>query len=282
MSPSEDILYGVEGGIALITLNRPDRLNAWTPAMHASVKRAMIAASKDDAVRVIVVTGAGRGFCAGADMAGLQQIQPGKWNERPMARGDDDVAVDPRPGLGPDVRQEYTGRFGYIMSIQKPVIAAINGACAGIGLAFVLYCDMRFASSAAVFTTSFAQRGLVAEHGMSWLLPRIVGTSQALDLLFSARRVKADEAERLGLVSRTFPAESFMDEVRAYAGHLALNVSPRSMAVMKAQVWKGLFQDLNEAVRVGDEEMQKSFGADDFREGVAHFLEKRPARFTGR
>ena len=282
MSSSEDILYGVEGGVALITLNRPDRLNAWTPAMQASVKRAMIAASKDDAVRVIVVTGAGRGFCAGADMAGLQQIQPVKWDERPMARGDDDVPVDPRPGLGPDVSQEYAGRFGYIMSIQKPVIAAINGACAGIGLAFSLYCDMRFASSAAIFTTSFSQRGLIAEHGMSWLLPRIVGTSQALDLLFSARRVKADEAERLGLVSRTFPAESFMDEVRAYTEHLALNVSPRSMAVMKAQVWKGLFQDLNDAVRVGDEEMQKSFGSHDFKEGVAHFLEKRPARFTGK
>lgn len=281
MSAYEDILYGVESGVATITLNRPDRLNAWTPAMQASVKRAMVAASKDDAVRVIVITGAGRGFCAGADMAGLQQIEPGSWNDRPLARSDDDVALDPRPRLGPDVSGHYAGRFGYIMSIQKPVIAAINGACAGIGLAFALYCDLRFASAAAVFTTSFAQRGLIAEHGMSWLLPRIVGTSQALDLLFSARRVKADEAAQLGLVSRAFPAESFGDEMKAYTNHLALNVSPRSMAVMKAQVWKGLFQDLNEAVRVGDEEMQKSFGSQDFKEGVAHFVEKRAARFTG-
>lgn len=281
MSAYEDILYGVEDGVATITLNRPDRLNAWTPAMQASVKRAMVAASKDDAVRVIVITGAGRGFCAGADMASLQQIEPGSWNDRPLARSDDDVALDPRPGLGPDVSGHYAGRFGYIMSIRKPVIAAINGACAGIGLAFALYCDLRFASSAAVFTTSFAQRGLIAEHGMSWLLPRIVGTSQALDLLFSARRVKADEAAQMGLVSRTFPAESFGDEMKAYTNHLAVNVSPRSMAVMKAQVWKGLFQDLNEAVRVGDEEMQKSFGSQDFKEGVAHFVEKRAARFTG-
>lgn len=281
MSAYEDILYTIEDRVAVITLNRPDRLNAWTPAMQASVKRAMVAASKDDNVRVIVVTGAGRGFCAGADMAGLQQIQPANWDERPLARGDDDVAVDPKPGLGPDVRKEYAGRFGYIMSIKKPVIAAINGACAGIGFAFTLYCDMRFASSGAVFTTSFAQRGLIAEHGTSWLLPRIIGTSQALDLLFSARRVKADEAERLGLVSRTFEAAAFMDEVRAYTKHLAENVSPRSMAVMKAQVWKGVFQDLNEAVRVGDEEMQKSFGTKDFKEGVAHFVEKRAARFTG-
>lgn len=282
MSTYEDILFSVDDGIALITLNRPDRLNAWTPAMQASIKRAMVDASRDERVRAIVVTGAGRGFCAGADMAGLQQIQPGKWDDRPLARGDSDVAVEPKPGLGPDVTREYAGRFGYLMSIQKPVIAAINGACAGIGLAFTLYCDMRFASSAAVFTTSFAQRGLIAEHGMSWLLPRIVGTSQALDLLFSARRVQADEAERLGLVSRTFPAERFMEEVRTYARHLAANVSPRSTAVMKAQVWKGLFQDLNEAVRIGDEEMQKSFGTEDFKEGVAHFVEKRPAKFTGR
>lgn len=282
MSAYTDILYSVEDRVAFITLNRPDRLNAWTPAMQASVKKAMVAASKDDSVRVIVVTGAGKGFCAGADMAGLQQIQPAKWDDRPLARGDDDVAVEPKPGLGPDVSREYAGRFGYVMSIQKPVIAAINGACAGIGLAFTLYCDMRFAATSAVFTTAFAQRGLIAEHGTSWLLPRIVGTSQALDLLFTARRVKGDEAERLGLVSRAFPAETFMDEVRAYAKHLAYNVSPRSAAVMKAQVWKGLFQDLNEAVRVGDEEMQKSFGTQDFKEGVAHFVEKRSANFTGR
>ncbi|MEQ1753445.1 MAG: enoyl-CoA hydratase [Micropepsaceae bacterium] len=282
MSTYEDILFSVEDGIALITLNRPDRLNAWTAAMQASVKRAMVDASRDDRVRAIVVTGAGRGFCAGADMAGLQQIQPGKWNERSLAKADESVQVDPRPDLGPDVSREYAGRFGYIMSIRKPVIAAINGACAGIGLVFTLYCDMRFAASSAVFTTSFAQRGLIAEHGISWLLPRIVGTSSALDLLFSARKVKADEAERLGLVNRTFAADTFMDEVRAYAKHLVQNVSPRATAIMKAQVWKSLFQDLNEAIRIGDEEMQKSFGTEDFKEGVAHFVEKRPAKFTGR
>jgi len=282
MSAYEDILYSVEDRVAVITLNRPDRLNAWTPAMQASVKRAMVAASKDDNVRAIIVTGAGRGFCAGADMAGLQQIQPGKWDERPLAKPDETIVVDPRPDLGPDVSREYAGRFGYIMSIKKPVIAAINGACAGIGLVFTLYCDMRLASSAAVFTTSFAQRGLIAEHGISWLLPRIVGTSNALDLLFSARKVKAEEAERLGLVNRTIAADSFLQEVKAYTKHLADNVSPRATAIMKAQVWKSLFQDLNEAIRIGDEEMQKSFGTEDFKEGVAHFVEKRPAKFTGR
>lgn len=282
MAAYDDILYAVEDGVAWITLNRPDRLNAWTPAMQASVKRAMVDSASDDRVRAIVVTGAGRGFCAGADMAGLKQIRPDNWEARELANADKDVRVNPRPDLGPDLSAEYTGRFGYIMSVKKPVIAAINGPCAGIGLVFTLFCDMRMASSSAVFTTSFAQRGLIAEHGISWLLPRIVGVPHALDLLFSARKVGATEAERMGLVNRTIPHETFMAEVRSYAHHLAHGVSPRATAVMKAQVWKSLYQGLAEAIQVGDEEMQKSFGTEDFREGVAHFMEKRPPKFTGR
>lgn len=282
MAAYDDILYAVEDGVAWITLNRPDRLNAWTPAMQASVKRAMVDSASDDRVRAIVVTGAGRGFCAGADMAGLQQIRPDNWEARELANADKDVQVDPRPDLGPDLSAEYTGRFGYIMSVKKPVIAAINGPCAGIGLVFTLFCDMRMASSSAVFTTSFAQRGLIAEHGISWLLPRIVGVPHALDLLFSARKVGAAEAERMGLVNRAIPHESFVEEVRVYARHLAHGVSPRATAVMKAQVWKSLYQGIAEAIQVGDEEMQKSFGTEDFREGVAHFMEKRAPKFTGR
>lgn len=282
MAAYEDILYAVEDGVAWITLNRPDRLNAWTPAMQASVKRAMVDSAGDDRVRAIVVTGAGRGFCAGADMAGLQQIRPDNWEARELANADKDVRIDPRPDLGPDLTAEYTGRFGYIMSVKKPVIAAINGPCAGIGMVFTLFCDMRMASSSAVFTTAFAQRGLIAEHGISWLLPRIVGVPHALDLLFSARKVGAAEAERMGLVNRTIPHETFMEEVRTYVRHLAHGVSPRATAVMKAQVWKALYQGLGEAIQVGDEEMQKSFGTEDFREGVAHFMEKRPPKFTGR
>jgi enoyl-CoA hydratase/carnithine racemase len=281
MSTYEDILYDVKDGIALVTLNRPDKLNAWTAAMQASVKRAVVDAANDDNVRVIVITGAGRGFCAGADMGGLQKIEAGRWNERELARGDNSIEV-PHANLGPDVSEHYTGRFGYLMSIGKPVIAAINGPCAGIGLVFTLYCDMRFAALEAEFTTSFAQRGLIAEHGISWLLPRLVGTGHALDLLFSARKVSAEEAVRIGLVNRVFPQENFATNVLGYAKHLATTVSPRSMAVMKAQVWKGLFQNLTDAIAVGDAEMQKSFATDDFKEGVAHFVEKRPARFTGR
>ncbi len=278
----EDILYDVKDRVATITLNRPDKLNAWTAAMQASIKRALVDASKDDNVRVIVITGAGRGFCAGADMGGLQKIEASNWNERELARADASITVDPRPDLGPDVSHEYTGRFGYLMSIKKPIIAAINGPCAGIGLVFTLFCDMRFAGSDAKFTTAFAQRGLIAEHGISWLLPRLTGTAHALDILFSARKFGADEAERIGLVNRTFAQDQFMPNVLAYARMLADTVSPRSMAVMKAQIWKSLFQNLTEAVAVGDAEMQKSFATADFKEGVAHFVEKRPAKFTGR
>lgn len=281
MTAYPDILYEVKDRIALITLNRPDKLNAWTAAMQASIKRAIVDAAGDDQVRVIVMTGAGRGFCAGADMGGLQQIRPDKWNERELARGDNEVEPPPS-SLGPDVSAHYGGRFGYLMSIRKPVIAAINGPCAGIGLVFTLYCDLRFAASEAKFTTAFAQRGLIAEHGISWLLPRITGTAHALDILFSARKFTAVEAERIGLVNRVFPQENFLPLVMDYARSLATTVSPRSMAVMKVQVWKALFQDLNDAVAVGDAEMQKSFATEDFKEGVAHFVEKRSARFTGR
>jgi enoyl-CoA hydratase/carnithine racemase len=281
MSAYEDILYEVKDRVALITLNRPDKLNAWTAPMQASVKRAIVDAAKDDNVRVIVVTGAGRGFCAGADMGNLQQIKPGKWDERELARADNDVEA-PKSNLGPDVSAHYGGRFGSLMSIRKPIIAAINGPCAGIGLVFTLYCDLRFAASEAKFTTAFAQRGLIAEHGISWLLPRITGTSNALDILFSARKFTAEEAGRINLVNRVISQENFLPTVIDYARMLADTVSPRSMAVMKAQIWKALYQDLNDAIAIGDAEMQKSFSTEDFKEGVAHFVEKRTARFTGR
>jgi enoyl-CoA hydratase/carnithine racemase len=276
----EDILYSTSDGIATITLNRPDKLNAWTAAMQSSVKGAIALAANDDGVRVIVVTGAGRGFCAGADMSGLQKIDATNWDERALARGDREIHLNTQ--LGPDVSAHYGGRFGYLMSIPKPIVAAINGPCAGIGLVFALYCDLRFAASQAKFTTSFAQRGLIAEHGISWLLPRLIGVAHAMDILFTARKFGADEADRIGLVNRTFPQDIFMASVNEYARQLVTTVSPRSLAVMKAQIWKTLYQDLNDAIAVGDAEMQKSFATEDFKEGVAHFVEKRPPRFTGR
>ncbi|MFZ2467203.1 MAG: enoyl-CoA hydratase [Parvibaculum sedimenti] len=278
----EDLTYEVKGRVALLTLDRPDKLNAWTAAMEKSLKQALAAAVADDNVRVIVVTGAGRGFCAGADMGLLQSIKADNWEERELAQAAREEEVDFASGLGPDVSPHYGGRFGYLMQVKKPIIAAINGPAAGLGLVVALYADMRFAGSDAKFTTAFAQRGLIAEHGISWLLPRLVGPAHALDLLLSARKVTADEAERMGLVNKVFEQGNFMGAVMDYARALAETVSPRSMGVMKAQVWKSLFQDFNEALAVGDSEMQKSFATADFKEGVAHFVEKRKANFTGR
>ena len=275
MSAYEDLMVETKDGVAVISLNRPAALNAYTAAMGLSLKRAVAAAAGDAAVRVIVLTGAGRGFCAGADMNLLQKITPGGRPAQP------DFQHDFYSGLGPDVGPHYGGRFGYLLQARKPVIAAINGPAAGLGLVLALYADIRFAGSEAKLTTSFAQRGLIAEHGISWLLPRLIGPAQALDLLFSARKLGAEEAARMGLVNQVFPQATFMQDVLAYARNLAQTVSPRSTAVMKAQIWKSLCQEFNEALALADSEMQKSFASADFKEGVAHFMEKRAAAFTG-
>lgn len=278
-----DVLVQVQDRVAVLTLNRPEALNAYTPELGAQLKQAVLDANADPAVRVIVITGAGRGFCAGADMKVLQGITSGAGGEtRSRERaGETDPQNDPdlAAGLGPSTRMHYSRRYGYLIQSRKPVIAAINGPAAGLGFVIALYADLRFAAASAKFTTSFAARGLIAEHGISWLLPRLVGQAHALDLLLSARKVDAAEAERIGLVNRTFPDATFMQDVMAYARGMADTVSPRSMAVMKAQVWKSAYQGFDEAVVTADQEMLRSFEAPDFKEGVAHFLEKRAPRF---
>jgi len=195
VSEYPDVLYEVKNRIATITLNRHDRLNAYTDRMAQSIRLAIADAAKDTSVRVIVLTGAGRGFCAGADMDVLQGVQTAG-GERRAPRADDDVGDAFHSGLGPSLDTEFADmrRFSYFMRTKKPIIAAINGPIAGIGLVMALYADMRFVSDKAVLTTSFAQRGLIAEHGISWLLPRLVGPAHALDLLLSARKVSPLEA----------------------------------------------------------------------------------------
>jgi len=271
MSQAE-VLTAVAGGVATVTLNRPEKLNAWTAQMEGEVKKAMEAAEADAAVRAIVLTGAGRGFCAGADMNLLQNIQTGTST----------ATADWQRPHRMEVRADWQIRYGYFPSLTKPVIGAINGACAGLGFVIALYCDVRFASDTAMFTTAFAKRGLIAEHGCSWLLPRLVGHSRALDLLLSARRVAADEALRIGLVDRVCAAEQLMPEALAYAGMLATEVSPRSMAVIKKQLYEVPFQTMAEATATANAEMRLSFKSADFKEGVAHFVEKRKPKFTGK
>ena len=267
-------------GVTTITLNRPDRLNAWTATMAFEVSSAIEAAGNDQECRCIVVTGAGRGFCAGADISDLQDIESadGTRNEG-RSSGQPQVSFEAAPG--PDLGSRYPGRFGYMYACPKPIIAAINGPCAGIGLIFALYCDLRYCASEAKFTTAFSQRGLIAEHGLSWLLPRLIGEAHALDLLFTARKFLGDEAERIGLVNRAIPGEDLRTEVSSVASHLAKSVSPRSVAVMKRQVRAAYDQSFAEALSVADAEMAASFGTRDFSEGVASFAERRTPQFTG-
>ena len=274
-----DIRYRVQDHVATLTLDRPAKLNAWTPAMEKSVARALQHAAQDAAVRVIVLTGAGRGFCAGADMQRLQgatEVTPSDLPQPTAAEAGRLTAVEES-----ELAANYRGRFGYLLAIPKPIIAAINGPCAGIGLVLSLFCDLRFARTDAKLTTAFAQRGLIAEHGIAWILPRLIGPAHALDLLLSARPFSGSDAERLGLVNRAFAPESFEAEVQAYVQRLSREVSPRSLGIMKTQIWKALFQRFDESTELADREMLESFKSADFKEGVAHFVEKRAPRFTG-
>ena len=271
----ETVLYDVADRVCTITLNRPERLNAWTKQMHVDLKDAMHTAGADPGVRAIILTGAGRGFCAGADMGGLQAISAGS--------GTADRSTDVKDTLpGGSTLAEFRMTYSYFPAIPKFIIAAINGPAAGLGFVIPLYADLRFSAESAVFTTSFAQRGLIAEHGVSWLLPRLVGLPNALDLLCSARKFRAPEALSLGLVNRVIADDKLMAETRAYATLLANTVSPRSVAVMKRQLWESSFQTLGEATTQANHEMALSFATADFKEGLAHYLEKRAARFTGK
>lgn len=269
----EQILYGVEDRVATVTLNRPERLNAWTDRMGMEVKHAIAAAEADHGVAVILLTGAGRGFCSGADLTTLKSISDGEAKGRQVAE-----EFDADPG---DVEMEdgFRETYTYLMSVRKPVIAAINGACAGMAVPISLACDLRFASEKAVFTTAFSQRGLVAEWGISWLLPRLVGPANALDLLFSARKVSAEEAYRIGLVNRVVPADALLSFAMDYARDLIANCSPASMQIMKRQVYEALQEPLGAAHDKAVRLMLESFMKPDFKEGVNAFLEKRPPEF---
>jgi enoyl-CoA hydratase/carnithine racemase len=279
--PTQETLYNVANRVATITLNRPDKLNAWTALMESEVRSHMEDAEQDDEVRVIVLTGAGRGFCAGADMSLLSAVAERGLDYRDLDdRGREPVLRDGamREGVPPDFQKKYS----YFLAIGKPVIAAINGPVVGLGLVITLYCDLRLASDAARFSTIFARRGLIAEYGMAWMLPRIVGIANALDLLFSARTIDATEALRVGLVNRVFPQDTFLEKAQEYAHEVASTVSPRSLRIIKRQVYEAMSQPLAEAFDISVREMMACFRTEDFKEGVAHFVEKRPAAFTGK
>lgn len=248
------------GAVLLLTLNRPERLNAWTDALERRYYELLDSAEADREVRAIVVTGAGRGFCAGADMQDLQEAATGAVDtERPERE---------RP------------RF-YPMTVRKPLIAAINGAAVGLGLVEALYCDLRFCAPQAKLSTVFARRGLVAEYGVSWILTRLVGPSTALDLLLSGRTVLGEEAHRLRLVDRLSEPERVVEDAVAYAQELATYSSPWSMAAMKAQVLADSVRDFDASFHAAQQLMVESFRRADVEEGVRSFMERREPAFAG-
>ena len=269
-----EIQYEVDDPVATITLNRPEVLNAWTDRMAAEVRHAVAAAEADPRVVGIVITGAGRGFCAGADLNRLAAISSGDVRQETLPESLDASPGD--PSYGDDL---HLGTYTYLMSVPKPVIAAINGPVAGMGVPIVLACDLRFMAEDAVLTTSFSQRGLVAEWGISWMLPRLVGTAVALDLLFSSRKVTGTEAATLRVVNAALPRDRVLAHAQQYVRDLAATASPTSLAIMKRQVYQQLHAGLLDAEREARKLMAESFGRPDFREGVQSYLQRRAPAF---
>lgn len=272
-----DILYEVDDPVAVITLNRPDSLNAWTGRMDEEIRDAVARANADRSVVGIIVTGAGRAFCAGADMKMLDQLSSGQasMDDQPSSNGEGERSRAPWAAPSGD----FGGRFPYLMATDKPIVAAINGPVAGMAYPFSLCCDVRVASPDAMFVVAFPERGLIAEWGLSWLLPRLVGPAVALDLLFSSRRVKGEEAQRLGLVNHLVDADDLLPYCRRYIEQLAQRCSPSSLAIMKRQVYEQLHAGLGSAEVESQRLMVESFDRPDFAEGVRSFVEKRPPNF---
>jgi len=252
---SDSVLFAVEDGVGVITLNRPEALNAWTFGMGVQYLRVLDEAATNNDVKVIIVTGAGRGFCAGADMGSLKQLIAG---EMPPPEGvRDDFATEP--------------------AVPKPVIAAINGPCVGLGLARALYCDIRFLQRGTKLSTAFARRGLPAEDALAWLIPRIVGWSRGLDLLLSARTVDDTEALSLGLVNQV--VDDALAAAKDYAREMVTNCSPASLREIKGQIWGGADLSLQEANARADKLLLAAFKRPDLAESVAAYLDKRTPNF---
>jgi len=268
-----DIIYQVDDPVAVIKFNRPEALNAFTSRMLAEIRHALAAAETDEKVVGIILTGEGRGFCPGMDMNALDAISDGN-----AGKTDDLAELKAQPG-DPELGDNFQVTYSYLMSIRKPVIAAINGACAGLGLAIASMTDLRIVERSAKFSTAFSQRGLIAEHGISWTLPRLIGSGNALDLLWSARKFTGAEAKDIGLAEKLVEDGESLATAIDYVRNLAASSAPKSLQVMKAQIYRHMNMQLGDAMRETNDWMAASLQRDDFREGVRSFIEKRPPNF---
>lgn len=265
------IRYSVVDRVATITLARPDRLNAWTGRMHTEYRWAIDQAERSDEVRVVIVTGEGRGFCVGADARALS----GHAERGGYEAGTGPELATPGFGASPELDHDFAFHFG----LTKPVIAAINGPAAGVGLVLACFCDLRFAAAGAKFTTAHGKLNLPAEYGLSWLLPRLVGLTRANDLLLSSRTFLAEEAAAMGLVNAVVAPDDLAEHTLAYAAALATTVSRGSLAATKRQIYLDQFRGLGESITEAAIRMDQMMGEPDFAEGVAALREKRPPRF---
>ncbi|MFT4819702.1 MAG: enoyl-CoA hydratase/carnithine racemase [Candidatus Azotimanducaceae bacterium] len=274
MADYQEIQYVIDGPVATITMNRPDQFNALTDLTQAEIRHALDQSERNPDVIGTVLTGAGRGFCAGVDMNALGSMSEA--GERTTANFDH---LRANPG-NPDDDPNYQASPTYFLGLRKPLIAAINGAAAGLGFSYATFCDMRFMDRTAKLVTSFAPRGLISEHGTSWMLPRIVGPSNALDMVWSSRRIDGEEAFRMGYANRLCETGTCCSEAQQYLRDIAGTSAPASIMMMKRQIYKHLNRELGEAMAESTRWMDESLARDDFKEGVASFVEKRAPNFS--
>ena len=267
----QEILYSTLDGVATITINRPDTLNALTSLTQAEIKHALFISDTTAEVIGTVITGAGRGFCSGVDMKSLGKISDdGKRTQDAFKHLE--VSFE-------NENKNFLGSPAYFLALKKPLIAAINGACAGLGFSYATFCDMRFMNRTAKLVTSFSPRGLIAEHGTSWILPKIIGPSHALDLMWTSRRVDAEEAYRIGYANRLSENGEALKEAQDFIFNLAKTSAPYSLMMMKKQIYQHLNQDLGLSNTESTKWMDESLKRDDFKEGIKSFLEKRSPNF---